>query len=495
MGKKSLEIEGKPTIEIYQTALGAGTGRPLARHSRWVMAGLLAVSDLVCLTLAWAAAIALRMALGPTSPFDPYFRLGPFLLVFVLVYAMRGLYPGVALSPVEELRLLVSTTSVIFLVFGMFAALTRSVEQYSRLVYLFAWPLTLVAVQGGRWLTRIVAVQLHLWGEPVAVIGRDTGVERVVSFLGAKMHLGLRPVLVINGHTKVEDGQEFMHWSYESPEQVARLLAEHGIQTAVVASMEIADELVSKLIDQGRLEFQRIILIPDLEKFATSDFMVHDLEGMLGLEVRQNLLLPGPRILKRTIDLLVVGVGGLPALPLMGLITLLVCLDSPGGAFFGQTRVGLGGRTFTMWKFRTMVAGAEAVLAQYLAENPEALAEWELNQKLKHDPRVTRMGYILRKYSLDELPQFWNVLVGEMSIVGPRPFFLSQRALYGEAYDVYTRVRPGITGLWQVSGRNKLDYDERIHLDEYYVRNWSIWLDIYILLRTGWVVLRGDGAY
>jgi len=173
----------------------------------------------------------------------------------------------------------------------------------------------------------------------------------------------------------------------------------------------------------------------------------------------------------------------------------LVSLDSPGGAFFGQTRVGLGGRTFTMWKFRTMVACAEAVLAQYLAANPAAQAEWELNQKLKHDPRVTRVGRILRKFSLDELPQFWNVLVGEMSFVGPRPFFISQRALYGDAYDVYTRVRPGVTGLWQVSGRNKLDYDERIHLDEYYVRNWSIWLDIYILLRTCWVVLRGDGAY
>lgn len=490
-----MEIEHKSSLEIYQTGMGAGSAWPLARHSRWVMAGLLALSDLLCMALAWAAAIALRMSLGPTTTFEPYFRLAPFLLVFLLVFAMRGLYPGVALSPVEELRRLTGTISVIFLVFGMFAALTRSVEQFSRLTYLFAWPLNVALVQGGRWVVRIVAVQLHLWGEPVAVIGHEPEVGRVVSFLGAKMHLGLRPVLVINGHLPLEEGQKFAHWSYESPEQAAQLLDQYGIQTAVVASMEIADGLVRKLIDQGRLRFRRMILIPELENFATSDFMVHDLEGMLGLEVRQNLLLPGPRLLKRSLDLLVVGAAGLLSLPLMGVIAVLVKLDSRGSVFFGQPRVGLGGRIFKMWKFRTMVDGAEVALAEHLAADPSAQAEWEHSQKLRNDPRITRIGHILRRLSLDELPQLWNVLRGDMSIVGPRPFFLSQREMYGAAFDVYARVRPGITGLWQVSGRNNLEYAERIHLDKYYVRNWSVWLDIYILLRTTWVVLRGDGAY
>jgi lipopolysaccharide/colanic/teichoic acid biosynthesis glycosyltransferase len=163
--------------------------------------------------------------------------------------------------------------------------------------------------------------------------------------------------------------------------------------------------------------------------------------------------------------------------------------------FFGHDRIGQSGKKFTLWKFRTMIFDGKGVLERHLAQNHTARAEWEANHKIKDDPRVTSMGKFLRRYSLDELPQLWNVLKGEMSLVGPRPIVTDEIERYREGYSLYKRVHPGITGLWQVSGRTDASYDERVRFDEYYVRNWSIWLDIYILLRTFWAVLQRRGAY
>lgn len=142
-----------------------------------------------------------------------------------------------------------------------------------------------------------------------------------------------------------------------------------------------------------------------------------------------------------------------------------------------------------------MVKDADEVLKEYLEKHPELREEWERDQKLRSDPRVTRIGRILRQTSLDELPQLWNVLRGEMSLVGPRPIVQDEVIKYGEKFALYIKVKPGMTGLWQVSGRNDTTYQERVNLDTYYIRNWSLWLDLYILARTAWVVLTRKGAY
>ena len=170
-------------------------------------------------------------------------------------------------------------------------------------------------------------------------------------------------------------------------------------------------------------------------------------------------------------------------------------MDSTGGVFYGHKRIGKGGREFTAWKFRTMVVDADLKLKEYLERNPESLAEWDATHKLKDDPRITWLGRILRRFSLDEFPQLWNVIKGEMSLVGPRPIVADEIHHYGNRFDPYTWVKPGMTGLWQVSGRNDTTYEERVSLDEYYVRNWSMWLDVYILARTVAIVLRRKGAY
>jgi len=176
-------------------------------------------------------------------------------------------------------------------------------------------------------------------------------------------------------------------------------------------------------------------------------------------------------------------------------ITILIKLDSPGPVFYRQTRIGRFGRKFHIYKFRTMVQNADQVLQNHLDNSPALKAQWLTTHKLKQDPRITRLGSILRKLSLDELPQLWNILIGDMGLVGPRPIVDAEVEKYGKCFDLYIQVRPGLTGLWQVSGRNDTTYERRVELDEYYVLNRSLKLDFQILWKTIFVVLKKDGAY
>jgi lipopolysaccharide/colanic/teichoic acid biosynthesis glycosyltransferase len=201
------------------------------------------------------------------------------------------------------------------------------------------------------------------------------------------------------------------------------------------------------------------------------------------------------RAVKRIIDLAGAAVALAICAPLFLAIALLIELESPGQVLFRQARIGADGRRFTLLKFRTMHACAGERLQEALERSPALRMEFSERQKLVDDPRITRVGRLLRRCSLDELPQLWNVMVGDMSLVGPRPFLPEQSGLYGPAIHFYRQVRPGLTGLWQVSGRNELSFRERVELDVAYVVRWSPWLDLAILLRTPWVVLTQRGAY
>lgn len=201
------------------------------------------------------------------------------------------------------------------------------------------------------------------------------------------------------------------------------------------------------------------------------------------------------RVVKRGLDLLLV-VALLPILlPLCAAIALCVRLSSHGPTFFPHRRIRRHGAFFSMWKFRTMCVNSTEVLENYLREHPEARAEWKKNHKLKRDPRVTPVGNFLRRTSLDELPQLWNVLSGTMSLVGPRPIVAAEVEKYGDFFVDYCAVKPGITGLWQVSGRSRTSYAQRVQLDHRYARQWSLSIDLLILVRTLHSVVNQDGAY
>jgi Undecaprenyl-phosphate galactose phosphotransferase WbaP len=214
-----------------------------------------------------------------------------------------------------------------------------------------------------------------------------------------------------------------------------------------------------------------------------------------GIEVRNGLLLATLQAFKRAFDVVVALIGLMAGLPVMLLLAALVKLSGPGPVFYLHTRVGRRGRPFKACKFRTMRVNGDEILREHLAGFAAARAEWESARKLRRDPRVTAVGRFLRVTSLDELPQLWNVLKGEMSLVGPRPIVESEIAYYGKVFKLYTTAKPGITGLWQVSGRNDVGYDERVKLDEFYVRHWSPWLDVYILAKTIAALLQRRGAY
>ncbi len=201
------------------------------------------------------------------------------------------------------------------------------------------------------------------------------------------------------------------------------------------------------------------------------------------------------KAIKRSLDVLLVLLAVPVLLPLMLLIAAAVRLSSPGPIFFSHRRIRGHGVFFTMWKFRTMCVNSAEVLENYLNQNPGARAEWHKTHKLKNDPRVTRVGELLRKTSLDELPQIWNVLNGSMSLVGPRPIVAAEVERYGDCFASYCMVKPGITGLWQVSGRSRTSYQTRVLLDKRYVREWSLSGDIVILFKTFVSVVNQDGAY
>jgi exopolysaccharide biosynthesis polyprenyl glycosylphosphotransferase len=276
---------------------------------------------------------------------------------------------------------------------------------------------------------------------------------------------------------------------------LAPLLAERlGIHYAIVAMPGVRSRKLLQLTERVGGAFSHLLVIPDLFGFASVGVPAREVGGVLGVEVRQQLLLPGPRLAKRVMDIALTLAGGLFVFPIILLLALLIKLDSKGPAFYPQKRLGRDGKRFTALKFRSMHGDGEDRLKAVLASDPKLQAEYDEFHKLSFDPRVTRIGRKLRKYSLDELPQLWNVLRGEMSLVGPRPYLEREIPEMEHQEGMILRAMPGMTGMWQVSDRNATGFPERLKMDVHYVRNWSPWLDIYILARTINVVIAGTGS-
>ena len=257
----------------------------------------------------------------------------------------------------------------------------------------------------------------------------------------------------------------------------------------------VKKEILLSIIGECSKYFNHVTIIPNLFGISSLWVSAKDLGGILALDIKNPSLSRSAQLMKRIMDVLLTLIGGFLILPIILTVSFLIKVDSPGKIFYGNKRVGKNRDSFLCWKFRSMRQNADEVLNTYLAKDLKLKQEWEKNQKLKDDPRITKIGKFIRKWSIDELPQLWNVLKGEMSLVGPRPCFEVQLQRYGKNQDLYTRVKPGITGLWQISGRNTLSFDDRVKLERHYVSNWSIWLDIYILAKTIMVVLKGEGAY
>jgi Undecaprenyl-phosphate galactose phosphotransferase WbaP len=457
------------------------------------MVAALVASD----TLALAAAVAISVLwkailFGPVE-LDAYLRLIPFLGVFLGVYAAQGLYSDVSVSTPEELRRATVSSVLLFLVL---AAATMGLRGGRHLVtgtLLLSILHAVALVPLFRAFTRALLADKQWWGYPAVIFGGGTAGRSMVASLLKDPGVGLKPRAI------VDDEAGYGHCSgvpVVCSEDVAAALRAAGRKAyAVMVMPDVSHPRLHKLLETHGDVFSHVLVLPELlyscSQFATSK----SVGGRWGLELRPRMLDAGHLHLKRLLDLALVLAAAPVIAPLCGLLALAVKLGSKGPAFYGQRRIGRKGREFVAWKFRSMVTNGDEALAKHLDRHPEARAEWDRTRKLKDDPRVTGVGKLLRRTSLDELPQLWNVLKGEMSLVGPRPIVAAEVPLYGNAFGLYKLMPAGLTGLWQVSGRNDTTYEERVTLDSFYARNWSVWLDLYILSRTIGAVLGRNGAY
>lgn len=458
------------------------------------MAGIFAVSDLFALLLVWCLSVWIRYAFGGQFGLLLYWHLVPCLGLFLVSNALVGLYPGILLSPPEELKKLSQSTSVVFLALSGAVFLSKQGELYSRGIFIMAWSGALLALPLFRSLIRRKVHAKDWWGHPVVILGAGKTGREVCSALAREHRLGLRPIAFFDDDLE-KIGTQIQGVTVEGALHAAGTFAsEYRDAVAIVAMPGVPPARLVEILEGPASEFRRLILIPDLFGASSLWISAFDLGGILGLEVHQKLLDPRRKWVKRCMELGLI----LISLPVLLLLFLVIAIwikkDSPGPVLYCQKRIGLDGKDIEIWKFRTMDQDADTVLQECFANSPDLRAEWEENHKLACDPRITQAGRILRKTSLDELPQLWNVLRGDLSLVGPRPIVWDEVDKYKDGFTLYKKVKPGLTGLWQISGRSDTTYAERVRLDAYYVRNWSVWFDIYILFKTPPEVFRCRGA-
>jgi undecaprenyl-phosphate galactose phosphotransferase len=374
--------------------------------------------------------------------------------------------------------------------------------QFSRAAVLAMWVLAPINLVLCRWALKKSLLALGAWTRPMVIIGwGENAVETALAFKDESL-MGYRLVafLVPPGQDKlahqITDKYGIPVPSISlgrDPDQTLRQLGEpHVVLAMEQGGIDEHHEMLSQLSRRNR-ELQLVPALRGLPLYGmeANHFFAHE---VLLLTMRNNLARRFPQLVKRVFDLMVSMLVLALGSPVFVFIALQVA-STGRPIFFGHTRVGRHNMPFKCYKFRTMAPNADKLLADLLASDPAARAEWDRDFKLKNDPRITKIGHFLRKTSLDEIPQILNVLRGEMSLVGPRPIVTAELERYGNQVDYYLEARPGITGLWQISGRNDVTYDTRVNLDTWYVKNWSLFNDVVILFRTVKVIFRKDGAY
>lgn len=419
-----------------------------------------------------------------------------FPLLAVLSFAFSGLYTR-RCPWMQETGMLArgSTFSLLIALATLF--LLKESSQVSRLLILITWVNSLWLVPVTRLSAKRCLIRWGLWERAVIIVGSGKVAGRVYQALQSDSGIGYR-VLGTVLPDKHEEGNDSLSvpvlgsWG-----NIDAILAHTGVRDVVIATTGPYSRDLGELVSMLQQRAENVLFVPDIYGLPVlgADIGYFFDQRTLVINFRNNLKNLFNIAAKRLFDLCAGLFIAVAALPVLAGLAAAVVFDSRGPVFYRQERVGRQGRVFWCYKFRTMVSDADNVLAKLISEDSKLASEWARDHKLKKDPRITRMGNFLRRFSLDELPQLINVLRGEMSLVGPRPVVQKEIQRYGNHADYYYTVRPGLSGLWQVSGRNDTDYETRVMLDSWYVRNWSLWLDIYILVKTVRVVMLGKGAY
>jgi Undecaprenyl-phosphate galactose phosphotransferase WbaP len=470
---------------------GSAAARLLHRLARNV---LLAFVDVAMLSL--AGALAYFTWAAPIHQQSPgmYLELAPLVLLFVAGYARAGLYPSLGLGPVETLRRASLVTTFGFLVLAAFSFVLQLPHLYSRVTFGLALVLSLLFVPLGRVALFYLARTWHWWAEPVAIIGTGRRASRVMRDIRRASHLGYRPTAAVRCGDPGPAGAEFEGVPVVGGlEQVPRLAA-CGIR---VAFLEVEQMQTGPILDRLQQSFHRVILLQEFDDLPVEGLQVRNLATLVGIEYTNNLLRPVNQTAKRFLDL-VLGMAAFVVLsPVILVAALAVLLIDGRPVFFHQSRIGRAARRINVPKIRTMRRNADSELEEHLDANPALRDEWRLRFKLSEDPRlIPVVGRFFRRFSIDELPQLWAVIRGDMSLVGPRPFPDYHVEQFTARFsELRQSVRPGITGWWQIAVRSDGGIKEQEAFDTYYIRNWSVWFDLYVLGRTVMAVASGRGAY
>ena len=458
------------------------------------------IADYIAIVLGTLAAYYLRVNLQilPVSEHfkvDEIYVYGIVPIVFLSILLLNNAYSIVA-PYWDTMKNLFRSITIGVVVSIVLMYTGHVINDVSRLFVVFAYVFMLLFIFSFRFIVGKILSKAGYLKIPVLLVGAGKTAELV------KKSLDRMPIATYKIIGYVDDNPKSSTIAKEYPclgafSDVEHVIKDTGVQTVLICAPGLEPKKLVSLINRLQLLVKRVAFVPELFGLPTSNITARGMmeEQAVVLRVQNNLARKSNRIMKRIFDIIATICGGILILPIFVMIALLIYLDSPGPIVFGHKRIGQGGKEFSCYKFRSMVPNAQEALEVYLKENPAAREEWERDFKLKDDPRVTRIGKFLRKTSLDELPQLWNVLIGNMSLVGPRPIVRDEIVKYGDYINDFYLVTPGITGVWQVSGRSDTTYEERVLMDSWYVHNWSVWIDIVYLLKTVLVVYKAKGAY
>tara|TARA_R110000868_G_scaffold99535_3_gene273908 strand:+ start:4272 stop:5708 length:1437 start_codon:yes stop_codon:yes gene_type:complete len=465
------------------------------RDRKWLVWLLVAI-DILVLEFCLALGFGVRVAVSDWIPYaydaQTFIGLATGVLIVPVTLLLSGVYPGYGMNDVERMRRVVTMTTVVFASLIGWDYLVQQ-GQWSRGVLLATWAIAIVLLPLVFGATRRLFVRSGIWGTPLLLIGARGAAEQLIQIIARDDKIGYTPIGILDFDSALVgtdiDGVPVIGTVKDADWWARR------IKTAAVAMPELNGDQIAELC--AKLPFPQVLILPEFRELQTSWVTPRDMNGVLVLDVKKNLLLRRNSMIKRIADLVLGSFLLAFSLPLLVFACAAIMLISPGPPFYRHEVAGRGKRPFSMLKIRTMHPKSKDRLQRFLDENPERRVEWLRNFKLRDDPRIIPfVGAFLRRSSIDELPQLLNVLRGEMSLVGPRPLAVYELEWVDPDYvNLRCSVPPGITGLWQVEKRSQGSVDDREKLDTYYIRNWSLWLDVYILFRTFPAVVSAKGAF
>jgi len=466
---------------------------------------ILSASDILVVSISLAAAFFLRKIILPQfisgydqivlAPFSNFVNKYYMVVVWIFIFALEKLYTK-RYPFWEEVKVLLRSASIAWALIMIMIFMARIEVQYSRTIIIAAWLISLVLFPLSRYFLKLLLTRMNLWKKQLFILGVHQTSLQVLNNIRKNKTMGYEVLGFL------DDDPRKLGKSFAGVEVIGKLSDLENLtktyksKDIIITTPHLPRNKLRELLSNCENVSESMWLIPRSGDFITEGVELELLGDVLSLYIKKNLTKPWNIAIKIFFEKVLTLMMLIIFLPILLCVAAAIKFDSKGPAIYTQKRLGLNQKMFRLFKFRSMFTDGDRQLDRYLETHTEAKNQWNKYKKLKkNDPRVTRVGKFIRKYSLDELPQLINVIQGNMSLVGPRPYLPAELEGKDAFKSNIARVRPGITGLWQVSGRSELPFSKRIALDEYYIRNWSLWLDITILLKSLRVWFSNVGAY